>query len=178
MRNNKWVADYDNNIVRDYDRYIKEETKNGNLTKDDIQYISFFQGSYENACKFFGIDPSSALIYNKEKKEKEVTNDIDIKLKRLEKLIEKNQTNKRYVKKSTPEIKSILISKMNEQYFYVQAEMREDIANQAIINCYSFIYSVDRFFLDNNFDDRLLNKRKIKVQRFYELNPTFYDSVL
>ena len=148
----KWVGDYENNCVRDYDNYIKESLKNGTLTQADVNDISYFEGSYENACKFFRISGESCQVYDRDsgmKVIKENEDSHEIKIQRFKKLVEKHQTQPRYLKKSSAELFIVLTSKMNEQYYYIAPESKEDIAMEVLFSMYSdYIKGIDDFLIN------------------------------
>lgn len=146
----KWVGDYEHNCVRDYDQYIKDALKNGWITEEDVEYVSYFEGSYENACKFYNIQGESAVVYNKESGKKDIIEDsIDIKKTRLKTIIENNTINVRgrVIQKTSAEIFSLLISKMSEQYFFVNQSERENVALDLIYENYFMMENLDSLLL-------------------------------
>lgn len=189
----KWVGDYQNHCVRKYDQYIKECLKNKEITEDDIQYIDYFEGSYNNACKFFGISGESCKVYDKDEKEYVIKNDKnsrEIKIKRFKDLIEKHQSSNKYLTKTSAELYTLLLSKMNDQYYYIEMEYRDDIAIKAIYESRDIVEDIDNFFfnraqeiealknegipIEDNSNSRLFNKRYNNLMYFYSKHNNFW----
>lgn len=201
----RWIPDYENNCVRNYDAYIKEQSRNksrNNKSNQDItdsnflseEELVYFEGTYENACKFFNISGEHCKVYDKESKSykiKENDESHNIKINRLIEFISKNQFNKMYVKKTSAELYELIINKMREQYYYIEKEYREDIAMEALKQCKDIVINVDNAFFSKEKEDQMLkdecldnyikensnlfNKRLKKLKYFYMKHSNIWE---
>lgn len=172
---NKWCADYDNNKVLRYDEYIKK------VSKEDQDKVSYFQGSFQAACKYYGIDGTDSLKVKSDKffvLDSMFPEDNKVIADKRDRMFNKvvwYQNSDKTVLRTSAEIFDLLSKESREVKFYLDDSVRDRVIKQVIF----FSHSMKVPFADRNFLYRAVEnyslrntdiKRFIKLQSYYRNN--------